>query len=291
MKGTVLTVDSDLIERLNGYIHYRGMLDSKNDERADQDAWRFKDLKPLKATVTLDRQNAKPISDNFIGIFFEDINYGADGGLYAELIQNRDFEYSAKDRKEWTPLSSWESNDMDIRISNENPIHPNNSNFALVKTGGKPGLLSNSGFDGIVLKKGDRYFFSLFARSASKTTLKVSLTDKDGKTIAQGKVNVGGGNEWAKLDATLTAKADCSDAMLRIEIPAKTEVSLDPEFRQGPCRRPGRLRRRARHQQRSVQPSQRVLHPPHRRGHQGSPAAHRDGDRGHHREFRQIKSL
>lgn len=227
VKGTILTVDSDLIERLNGYVHYRGMLGSRDDERADQDIWRFKGLKPLKATVTLDKANAKPISDNFIGIFFEDINYGADGGLYAELIQNRDFEYSDKDRGEWNPTSYWESKDMDIKIETADPIHPNNSHYVFVKTANKPGVLSNKGFDGIVLKKGDKYLFSLFARSSAKTPLKVSLTDKEGKILAQGKVNVPAGSGWSQLDATLTSKADCSDATLNVEVSAKSEVSLD----------------------------------------------------------------
>ena len=227
VKGTILTVDSDLIERLNGYIHYRSSLDAKNDQRADQDPWRFKDLRPLKATVTLDKANAKPISDNFIGIFFEDINYGADGGLYAELIQNRDFEYSDKDRSEWTPLSYWDSNEMDLQISTDDPIHPNNSHYALIKTDRRPGILTNKGFDGIVLKKGDKYFFSLFGRAASKTTLKVTLTDKEGKVIAQEKVNVPAARDWSRIETTLTAKADCPDAILRIEIPSKSEVSLD----------------------------------------------------------------
>ncbi|MDE6548923.1 MAG: carbohydrate binding domain-containing protein [Muribaculaceae bacterium] len=227
VKGTVITVDSDLIGQLNGYIHYRATLDNRNDERTDQDTWRFKDLKPLKATVTLDNANSKQISDNFIGIFFEDINYGADGGLYAELIQNRDFEYSDKDRHEWTPTSYWESSDMNLSISTVDPIHANNSHYAVCKTANKPGILSNKGFDGIVLKKGDKYLFNLFARSSSKTSLKVSLADKTGKILAQGKVNVPDGNEWTKLDATLTAKADCNDAMLKIEVPAKSEVSLD----------------------------------------------------------------
>ena len=99
VRGSIMTVDSDLIDRLNGYIHFQSIKNAKNDERTDQDAWRFKDLKPLTAKVTLDRNGAKPISDKFIGVFFEDINYGADGGLYAELIQNRDFEYSNTDRK------------------------------------------------------------------------------------------------------------------------------------------------------------------------------------------------
>ncbi|MDE6379946.1 MAG: alpha-L-arabinofuranosidase, partial [Muribaculaceae bacterium] len=227
VKGTVLKVDSDLIEKLNGYVHYRGSIGTKDDERTDQDTWRFKDLKPLKATVTLDKNGAKPISDKFIGIFFEDINYGADGGLYAELIQNRDFEYSEKDRREWTATKYWDSKNLDLVISTDNPIHANNSHYVVCQTGAKPGFLENKGFDGIVLKKGDRYLFSLFARSAVKTVLKIYLADKDGKTLAQGKVNVPAGSEWTKLDAALTAKADCSDAILRVEIAAKSKVSLD----------------------------------------------------------------
>ncbi|MDE5840167.1 MAG: hypothetical protein K2H49_04535, partial [Muribaculaceae bacterium] len=134
VKGTVIDVDSDLIRRLDGYVHYRSLANAKNDERTDQDPWRFKDLAPLKASVTLDRAAAKTISDELIGIFFEDINYGADGGLYAELIQNRDFEYSEKDRKEWNSTSYWQNKDMDLTISTEDPIHDNNSHYAICKT-------------------------------------------------------------------------------------------------------------------------------------------------------------
>ena len=50
----------------------------------------------------------KPISKDLFGVFFEDLSYAADGGLYAELVQNRSFEYSASDRKEWNPLTGWE---------------------------------------------------------------------------------------------------------------------------------------------------------------------------------------
>ena len=75
---------------------------------------------------------AKPISDKLIGIFFEDINYGADGGLYAELVQNRDFEYSPKDNAHqgfdsgyaW---SVWENGQSSaVKVSTENPLHENN---------------------------------------------------------------------------------------------------------------------------------------------------------------------
>ena len=59
----------------------------------------FAGLKPVNATVTVQPERAKAISDVLLGAFFEDINYSADGGLYAELIQNRDFEYDPSDRE------------------------------------------------------------------------------------------------------------------------------------------------------------------------------------------------
>ncbi|HCI55347.1 MAG TPA: hypothetical protein DFI01_05415, partial [Bacteroidales bacterium] len=55
------------------------------------------------ALFSQSNQNGKKISPLLFGIFFEDINYSADGGLYAELVQNRSFEYSPTDRREWNP--------------------------------------------------------------------------------------------------------------------------------------------------------------------------------------------
>lgn len=228
VKGTVITVDSDLIGQLNGYVHYRAALDSKNDERMDQDPWRFKDLKPLEATVKLDKQGAKPISDEFIGIFFEDINYGADGGLYAELIRNRDFEFSSADRREWNASTGWEADgNIILNIKDSDPIHPNNSHYASLTSGKRIGAITNSGFDGIVLKKGDKYLFSVYARAPKKTNLTVKLTGKDGKILAQTKVSVAAGDEWKKYEAVMTSKETCSDAALRIELPGSSAADLD----------------------------------------------------------------
>ncbi len=52
-------------------------------------------------------KGGKPISPDLFGLFFEDINYSADGGLYAELVQNRSFEYNPEERREWSPFSFW----------------------------------------------------------------------------------------------------------------------------------------------------------------------------------------
>ena len=68
--------------------------------------------------------------------FFEDINYGADGGLYGELIQNRGFEYQASDvqnrDKTWNEKKAWTTrgDGIDFSIQSSNPIHPNNKNYA-----------------------------------------------------------------------------------------------------------------------------------------------------------------
>jgi len=62
----------------------------------------------IQAQTKKSAMAAKKISPDLFGLFFEDINYAADGGLYAELVQNRSFEYSPTERKEWHPLSYWE---------------------------------------------------------------------------------------------------------------------------------------------------------------------------------------
>ena len=66
------------------------------------------DSPATKAVVKIHgTQPGKDISPELFGIFFEDINYAADGGLYAEMVQNRSFEYSAADNKDWNSLTSW----------------------------------------------------------------------------------------------------------------------------------------------------------------------------------------
>lgn len=228
VKGTVMTVDSDFIERLNGYVHHRQLDASKNDERMDQDPWRFKDLRPLKATVEYVPEKSKKISDKFIGIFFEDINYGADGGLYAELVRNRDFEFSEGDHKGWSPTHSWNTEgELTLEISTDTPIHANNPHYGILTRGNKPGALVNGGFDGINVKKGEKYLFSVFGRSSVKTPLKVTLEDRSGHVLAQTKVEVPAGSEWSKIESTLKSNADCKDAVLKIAPLKKGRSELD----------------------------------------------------------------
>jgi hypothetical protein len=112
----------------------------------------------------------RPISPDLVGIFFEDINYAADGGLYAELIQNRSFEYQATEQKTWNPLSYWEVQirgggraSLDVEAA---PLNANNPHYAVLEVS-EPGQgvgLANPGFDGIRVEAGERYRVSRFAR-------------------------------------------------------------------------------------------------------------------------------
>ena len=61
----------------------------------------------VTATLRID-PHGKPIKPGMFGIFFEDLNYAADDGLYAELVQNRSFEYSRGDNRRWDGLTAWD---------------------------------------------------------------------------------------------------------------------------------------------------------------------------------------
>ncbi|HLP25166.1 MAG TPA: hypothetical protein VK477_05790, partial [Acidobacteriota bacterium] len=136
-------------------------------------------------TVDLRVEVDKPtveLSPHLYGLFFEDINYGADGGLYAELIQNRSFEYHSRSNPEHTPLYAWEKIERDgaratLAVSEAHPLNANNPHYLEIAIAepGRAGV-SNSGFDGIRLDAGARYDVALYARVAAGWSGPASVT-------------------------------------------------------------------------------------------------------------------
>ena len=158
-------------------------------ERQERDNMRgddakFKDLDSVRYEVTVDMTQKKAISPMLFGIFFEDINYAADGGLYAELVQNRDFEYNERDAGRWTAKTSWSlsGDGTDWSIRTEQPLHANNPHYSHLEVKAPGAQLANEGWDGIALEEGKKYRLSMFLRGKGK--VKVRLTDKDGATLA-----------------------------------------------------------------------------------------------------------
>lgn len=123
------------------------------------------------ATISVQADQPKAISPDLWGIFFEDLNYAADGGLYAELIQNRSFEYQVTEQPTWNCLTAWElvergGGEGSLLVGAAEPIHPNNPHYGVLQVN-QPGEgvgLMNAGFGGISVQAGQLYDLSLFAR-------------------------------------------------------------------------------------------------------------------------------
>ena len=188
----------------------------------------------------------KAISPDLFGIFFEDLNYAADGGLYAELVQNRSFEYEATEQLSWTPLTAWEHTVREggrgsLTIESAVPVHPNNPHYVVVESqqpGAGVGLL-NSGFDGIAVQTGERFDFSVFARQLftgnrwggkgvpeSASRLVVRLESKERAVLAEATLDISG-REWQRLAATLIATKTDAAARLAVLSLTKGGVALD----------------------------------------------------------------
>ena len=172
------------------------------------------------------------------------LNYAADGGLYAELVQNRSFEYTPTEQSGWNPLSYWEYISPGysygrISVETKSPINTNNPHYITLEiehvgheanyTGDTGVGLKNTGFDGMVIKSGEKYNLSLFARQLSKVpvVLNVNLQSPSGKIkYAEASIAASSKN-WKKYVATLTASENSDSAMLVIIATTEGKIALD----------------------------------------------------------------
>jgi alpha-N-arabinofuranosidase len=186
---------------------------------------------------------SKKISPDLFGLFFEDINYSADGGLYAELVQNRSFEYNPTEQKNWNPFSFWEYISPGfsygrISVETSSPVHPNNPHYIVLdvehvgreaKFTGESGVgIKNSGFNGIVIRKGESYNFSMFARQLSglPVSLKVSLQDPKGRILAEQTLSTSS-DDWKKYMASLIPAESKDSASLVIMSITEGKIAID----------------------------------------------------------------
>ncbi|GGK51988.1 alpha-L-arabinofuranosidase C-terminal domain-containing protein [Streptomyces flaveus] len=179
------------------------------------------------------------ISPDLFGVFFEDLNHAADGGLYAELVQNRSFEYSPDHRPEWHALTAWELLERDgaagsVTVSVEAPLHPANPHHAVLRTttagaDGRGAALRNEGFDGVAVREGERYDVSLFARLADGTAdrLVAQIESRDGSRV-YGRAELGPVHgSWERHSAVITCEATDPDARFTVVAGGVGTVHLD----------------------------------------------------------------
>ena len=225
--GCITRAPWTLVENLINRGDATTLRNRQHGERMADDANRFRDLKTVEATLSLRPTDAKAISPNLVGIFFEDISYAADGGLYAELLQNRDFEYNRLDRGEWNAQSFWhlDGNGTQWDIATERPIHKNNEHYAVLTTTSVGASLVNDGHDGIVVRKGEKYNLTIFIKKLEGAG-KVKVSIINGSNVLA-ETTVSGAADWKQCKAVLTAKADCDKAKLAVEPLQKGKVAVD----------------------------------------------------------------
>lgn len=230
--GTKMEVEWSLIDGLIKAQQLATLKALQNEESSRDDQTRFANLQTVEAKISIDATRKKTISNMLMGVFFEDLNYASDGGIYAELVQNRDFEYTPQDKQgkdsEWNSSYAWKlkGDKADWTIETADPIHPNNKHYARLKVT-KQGLsLANEGFAGIVIRKGEKYDFSLFARMSEGKSGKLTarLVGVNGQNYGEAVIN-SISNGWKRHQTVITAKE--TDTNARIELIPQQTGTMD----------------------------------------------------------------
>lgn len=189
--------------------------------------------------ITLHKEKKAKIDQGMFGLFFEDINYAADGGLYAQLIENRNFEalkafghkgdfYTVHDG-----LYAWSKiGDATLSIVGGSPVSEANPHYLRVVTGKPESGVSNKAYDGICLTKDMEYKISFYCRNVSGLENLVIRVGKDGKEAAALSIKLRVSEEeslipWVLYEGTMKAKEDVRGGLFEMVLPNAGIVELD----------------------------------------------------------------
>jgi alpha-L-arabinofuranosidase len=179
-----------------------------------------------KLTVIADKV-LTTISPTMWGVFFEDINFGADGGLYAELVKNRSFEFPIA-------MMGWDEERVNYQKGSTLIINKsdksNNTRFARVTINNPDGnySLMNDGFRGMGFHKNKQYDFSILISSGnpSDIKIKIQLLNYAGKVIGTGSVE-NFSKEWKKHSVTITTNDTAQRGRLNLVFEGKGVIDID----------------------------------------------------------------
>lgn len=182
----------------------------------------------LSASHVFTVQTSGPVAKiqpTMYGVFFEDINFGADGGLYADLVENRSFEFPQH-------LMGWNTFGK-VTLSDRMPAFERNPHYVTLLSAGhnqKFTGIENHGYFGMGLKKGMTYDFSVYARlnelQGKSAKFRVELVANDDQVISGQEVTVTG-NQWEKCTAHLTSDRTDAHAFLRIFLESAEGIDMD----------------------------------------------------------------
>lgn len=188
-----------------------------------------------KIKITVDAAEDKEPIGALYGIFFEDINHAADGGLYVEMVQNRAFEFSPIDNKGYRPLTAWEKIEKDGNadwfITTQESVSKDNPNHLVLSVtaeGGKVGIRNHGYQDGMFFEALEEYRFSCYAKTSparQSQWIQVLLTNSEDEVIGEAVFEVQG--DWKKYELKLAANKTELCGKLDLLLKSKGRVELD----------------------------------------------------------------
>jgi len=171
-------------------------------------------------------QAGKKVSPNQFGLFLEEINHAGDGGLYAELVRNGSFS-EATILEAWSPVQTGSAR-VNAFFDTTNPLNAAKARSLRVEissgTAERAGI-SNEGYWGIAVKKGESYEFSTYARAAAgfDGPLTVALEGKDGALYGQAQIT-GLKTAWSVVSASI--QSSTTDPAARLTITANRNATF-----------------------------------------------------------------
>jgi len=190
------------------------------------------DMGQIKVNIRTEQKKDAP--GDFYGIFFEDLNHAADGGLYAELIKNRAFEFDPVDNASYTHLTGWEligtDEEIHAKVLTGDPVSEKNPHYLVLdvhKAGSGAGIQNEGFHHGITFCAGAGYDFSCWAKREQdlEEPIVISLRDNAGEILAEEKIYLTA--KWEKYELALTARKDAVDGRLALTVEGRGKVYLD----------------------------------------------------------------
>jgi alpha-L-arabinofuranosidase len=184
-----------------------------------------------KTVVSVDAAHAgATISRSMFGIFFEDINFAADGGLYPELVKNRSFEFQ-EPLAGWHEVLGFSSKGLDrpkgeLGIRTEDPLNQFNPHYLRVRVYEPGYAFWNSGFRGMGVESGAEYRFSAYVRSGGPRAIRATLTDESGHEIGSGKLE-GFDGQWKRYATVIRTNTTVQHARLNFFVDEVGYLDLD----------------------------------------------------------------
>ncbi len=237
MKHTLIAYYKKIIAAIMSVLLSLGICsggngDTENILRGEENTVTAYDTANSDYQLTIDAADeVHEISDLLYGIFFEDINFAADGGLYAEKVINRSFEYGELAENDelhgWSPVGSA---DYAVTVDDaEGGLNANNTNYLVINNSKdeKSGVANKGFLEGMAIEKGITYDFSVYAKALSDYNGDITVRlVADGKTAGEAVIK-GITSEWRKFETEITSDITANANVFLQVLIGKGEIALD----------------------------------------------------------------